>query len=302
MEEQRITNPQEKSDKKYLSCQHRSIDHLNYKTNICNRNCYDIVAQRYNQNKYLVSSKESCAVCSDYLEVPTATNLLISIITLGTRNDLLQRTLSSLYYQINKELANIVCDVIVTVDGTNKIPDELFCSFKTIPSIYYINERVGICESLNRSLLSCISNYDYVMFCDDDIEFVASIGSYITLLLQRADIGCVSGYHDSRMAVTETQWFADMGKGLVKPITSGCHLVLRVDEVMKMMPFQGGHWYKDFPFIGFGYWVQLESEHSIKNIGKRVVVFPNRIRHTGEGQSTWEGKQEHELRERLGIR
>ncbi len=74
---------------------------------------------------------------------------------------------------------------------------------------------------------------------------------------------------------------------------------MRTHEVVKMMPFQGGHWFSGFPFIGFDHFIMKDSEHSIEKIGKKVVAFPYRIRHIGEGRSTWEGIQEHQLKEQM---
>lgn len=212
--------------------------------------------------------------------------VLISIITLGTRNDLLEQTISSI-----KEFNDINGDIIITVDGTKDIPAE--SSYLKDCIIHSINERVGICESLNRSLSDLIKDYDYIIFCDDDVRICSPISKFIHFLAEYPTVGIVSGYHDCRMAITSIENFIQYGFGLIKPITSGCHLVMRCEEVQKMMPFTGGGWI--YPFIHFDEWVCRKAGKSIGKIGKGIVSFPCNVEHLGEGRSTWEGREAEDV-------
>ena len=233
-----------------------------------------------------LSNKSTCDSFSPALTVNNNLKFLVSIITLGTRNDLLEQTITSI-----KKFNDMSADIIITVDG---MEDILSLEFLKGIKVFHVKERVGICESLNRSLSDLIKNYDYIMFCDDDVKMCSPISKFVRFLIEQPMIGIVSGYHDCRMAITETVFFPGYGMGLIKSITSGCHLVMRSKEVQAMLPFIGDGWI--YPFIHFDEWVCRKAEKSIKGINKGIVSFPCHIEHLGNGRSTWEG-QENSTRE-----
>jgi len=226
--------------------------------------------------------QSTCDFFSPALTTNNGFKLLVSIITLGTRNDLLEQTISSI-----KKFNDISADIIVTVDGEEDISELEF--LKDI-KVFHVKERVGICEALNRSLSEIIKEYSYVMFCDDDIRVCSPISMFVNFLREQPMVGIVSGYHDCRMAITDITYFPEYGIGLIKPITSGCHLVMRCDEVLRMMPFKGGKIEID-QFIHFDEWVCRKSDKSIMSMSKGIISFPCHIAHLGEGRSTWEGQE-----------
>jgi len=225
--------------------------------------------------------QSTCDSFSPALTTNGGFKLLVSIISLGTRNDLLKQTILSI-----KKFNDISADIIVTVDGEEDISELEF--MKDI-KVFHVKERVGICEALNRSLSEILKEYNYVMFCDDDIRVCSPISMFVNFLREQPMVGIVSGYHDCRMAITDITYFPEYGIGLIKPITSGCHLVMRCNEVKDMMPFKGGGWI--YPFIHFDEWVCRKSDKSIMSMSKGIISFPCHIEHTGGGRSTWEGQE-----------
>ena len=274
-------------DKLCCNCKYLFIDNVKAGELVCSRKCFQGDPVKYYRfdDVVLLSEEPSCDSFSPALTINGNPKLLVSIITLGTRNDLLEQTIASV-----KKLNDMSADIIVTVDGIEDISNLEF--LKGI-NLFHVKERIGICESLNRSLTDLLPNYDYVMFLDDDVRICSPISKFVKFLVEQPMVGIVSGYHDCRMAITGTTFFPGYGMGLIKPITSGCHLVMRSNEVQRMLPFVGDGWI--YPFIHFDEHVCRKAERSIKNITKGIISFPRNIEHLGEGRSTWEG-QEQETR------
>jgi len=263
-----------------ITCRYRFYNATNLKS-FCIYECIDERKKRFEGTRMVVLNFNR-RKCDNYQPIYLMDRrVLISVITLGTRNDLLEKTIRSI-----NEYNDIKADVIITVDGICVLPDDL--QLKNV-EISYVNKRVGICEALNISIVHRLHEYTHVVFMDDDIQLCSRISEYIQILNDHPTIGIVSGYHDCRLQVTQVFTLPAYGMAFLKPITSGCHLVMRVSDIQKMVPFQGGHWVR--PYIGFDEWVTRDAETCIKNMGKAVVSIPYRVKHLGEGRSTWEGKE-----------
>lgn len=263
-----------------VTCRYRLFSHVEAK-GFCCYPCISTNKKRFD-DRWLRGFVEDDELCCNYQPIVLyKRKTLVSVITLGSRNDLLKKTLNSI-----REHNDVNADIVITVDGTRKLPDEF--SGRKI-TINHIGERVGICEALNRSIAKRLEEYTHVVFLDDDVRLCSSLSEYNTVLSDYPNIGIVSGYHDCRMAILDAFTLPGHGVALRKVITSGCHLVMRTCDVVRMLPFVGGHWVR--PYIGFDEWVTRDAEACINNVGKSVVVLPFRVQHLGEGRSTWEGKE-----------